>query len=71
MSEDQIEKVYGWEVEVEFNNGKPHQKFHFVGSLNTAKRKAMLKSNALHVYPVQSFTKPQWIRCYGDPSIRM
>ena len=64
--------AYGWDVTVRFHmpiNGE--RTYHWRGcTAAAARRKGMLKSHAAEIVAIEPITENQWIRAYGDPSLK-
>lgn len=63
------EKPYGYRVEI-YLHGHEYIERHFTGTEATVRRKAMLVARAQRILAMEPFTHAQWIRTYGDPTIR-
>jgi hypothetical protein len=61
---------WGYDVEVYFNNGNPSKTFHKAGTIAEVKRWAILKPNHERHEIGESYTREQWIRCFGDGRLK-
>jgi hypothetical protein len=56
--------IYGWEITYLRHDGVT-RKCHYVGSLRTAERRAMLKPLAKEIESRSGFSQQQWVRSFG------
>jgi hypothetical protein len=64
------EKPWGYEVRIVFNNGDAPKIFHKQGSLAKVHLWAVMKPNHYTHTILGSYTREQWIRCFGDSRLR-
>lgn len=62
-------KPYGFDCEIELNGGG-HVCKHYVGTEAAVRRKCMMVTRARHITSMNPLTREQWVRCYGDPTVR-
>lgn len=65
------DKPWGYDVLIFFNNGKPPKLFHKQGTLVNVSRWATLKPNHSAHTIGDSYTRKQWLACFGDARGRM
>lgn len=59
------EKIYGWRI-IYLRHDGTRGDCHYVGSLATAKRKAMLRPLASMIERTEAFSEQQWKRTFGS-----
>ncbi len=64
--------AWGYDVIVEYNNGKPSETLTIPGTRSAVRRKAMYKHNVQRVVSIgDPITREAWIAAYGDGKTRM
>ncbi|MDB6111286.1 MAG: hypothetical protein JWR69_3036 [Pedosphaera sp.] len=64
------DKPWGWDISVTFRDGT-NQRFSKSGSATRCKSWGMNKPQAVAVALLESYTRQQWIRAFGDGRMRM
>ena len=65
------DKPWGYDVRIFFNNNQPPKIFHKQGTLAAVGRWARMKANHDRHEIVESYTRKQWLACFGDGRERM
>jgi hypothetical protein len=67
---DSMDRTWGYEVEIYFHNGTS-KKFNKQGTAAAVRRWAILKTNHKSHDLLNTYTRRQWIACFGDGRVRM